>query len=166
MEYSIRCDYFYYRVIYMSYKLYFHCQVISYEYIYIWITTTYIAMYSRSMICKEVTHQRKLSSSTLFCFFVGLMKLFRTFQHVTVKKGWFNVQLILAYPFCGASQLVANPWQCGAMAQVGGDGYGCKESNLFFLMIETWVVPPPRMPVANEGLGWDPNKKCTNPGGV
>ena len=19
-----------------------------------------------------------------------------------------------------------------------------------------WVVPPPRMPVANEGLGWDP----------
>ena len=20
----------------------------------------------------------------------------------------------------------------------------------------TWVVPPPRMPVANEGLGWDP----------
>ena len=23
----------------------------------------------------------------------------------------------------------------------------------------SWVVPPPRMPVANEGLGWDPDPK-------
>ena len=29
----------------------------------------------------------------------------------------------------------------------------------FFVTFElpgVWVVPPPRMPVANEGLGWDP----------
>ena len=52
------------------------------------------------------------------------------------------------------------PWH----RHILGDGYGCKESNLFFLMIE--VVPPPRMPVANEGLGWDPYEKCKNPGGV
>ncbi len=28
-----------------------------------------------------------------------------------------------------------------------------------------WVVPPPRMPVAKEGLGWDPYQKYNNPGG-
>ena len=30
-----------------------------------------------------------------------------------------------------------------------------------------WVVPPPRIPVANEGLGWDPLLKIysNNPGG-
>ena len=30
----------------------------------------------------------------------------------------------------------------------------------------TWVVPPPRIPVANEGLGWDSLQKMVhNPGG-
>ncbi len=31
-----------------------------------------------------------------------------------------------------------------------------------------WIYPPPRMPVANEGLGWDtgyPTKNVTNPPG-
>ena len=33
-------------------------------------------------------------------------------------------------------------------------------------MAISWVVPPPRMPVANEGLGWDPLVKMVhNPGG-
>ena len=39
----------------------------------------------------------------------------------------------------------------------------------FFVTFElpgVWVVPPPRMPVANEGLGWDPLVKMFhNPGG-
>ncbi len=39
-------------------------------------------------------------------------------------------------------------------------------SFCFGLHIMIWVVPPPRMPVANEGLGWDPLLKMFhNPGG-
>ena len=38
--------------------------------------------------------------------------------------------------------------------------------NMCFFPPISWVVPPPRMPVANEGLGWDPLLKMVhNPGG-
>ena len=109
MEYLIICDYFYYTVVCMSYKIYFQYQVIGHQLWialnnnYVWLHIAVVWYATKSNINKNCRHPH------CFACFWGLMKLFKIFQHLSVKKGWFN---LACFVWLEAIPLASNvePW--------------------------------------------------------
>ena len=73
------------------------------------------------------------------------------------RKKDFGLALVLVLIEEIMHQLIGIRYIVNAIFEAGDtfSKLSCLVSMLNFGSV-TWVLPPPRMPVANEGLGWDP----------